>query len=483
MKRFFFCLLSCIVLALAGLAYVNWNRDPMGILKGDFSSVRLEPDQHFVKMRYILAHPDLHDSFAFGSSRVAKIDLTRIPEGNWYNMSYSEGMPDEWLDDLRRMLQNGVKIRHLLIGLDDGSFRLPPHAHTGKMDFRRPYRPYDAEFYLNELFQKPQRVDEELLSLHGALYDIYGTGRSFAPEAVEQFIDTHLEEHAQSDRLFLSSAYIGSNIPYAIDILQQIKELADAIDIELTVFFNPVWHTTYADNDLQELADFKRQLANVTDYYDFSGFNKVTTNPADFYESSHYRPKVGDMLVDRMFLNGAEQSSDFGILVTASNVQEHLQRLAAQVVSWEAAHPQFHEETAFRRQFTKVLPERFLHLAKTDARLYCQIDNVTSPRVADRVLWTQGSPIGLRGWMVAGTGQPIEAAAILKRTDAADGQRFYLRVKTLHPVKDASKWSFELETPKGNVPAGTYTLSLLVRTDKNEELVSDKLLTLQVIAP
>ena len=50
MKRFFFCLLSCIVLALAGLAYVNWNRDPMGILKGDFSSVRLEPDQQFVKM-------------------------------------------------------------------------------------------------------------------------------------------------------------------------------------------------------------------------------------------------------------------------------------------------------------------------------------------------------------------------------------------------------------------------------------------------
>ena len=119
--RFFCVLLSSMLVLCAGTAAVNIERDPLGILRGDFSGVRQEPDQHFVKMRYILSHPDRYDSFAFGSSRMAKIDLSRAGDG-WYCLSYSQGASDEWLADLKQLLAAGVPVRRLLIGLDDASF-------------------------------------------------------------------------------------------------------------------------------------------------------------------------------------------------------------------------------------------------------------------------------------------------------------------------------------------------------------------------
>ena len=324
MKKFFLCLMTFIFIGLFGLAFTNWKYDELGILRGDFSAVRLEPDQHVVKMRHVLSHPSQYDSFAFGSSRVAKIDLTRIPEGTWYNMSYSEGMPDEWLADLQQMLDHGVNVRRVLIGLDDGSFRMAPDAHENRMDFRRPYRPYDVEFYLNELFKKPKHVNPADVQQHGALYDIYKTGRSYAPASVEAFIDEHPAEHAKDERLFLSSAYVGNHAEQTLATLQKIKELADEHHIELTIFFNPMYQTTYVDNDLSELASFKRRLASIVDYYDFCSLNGITTNPSNYYESSHYRPPVGDLLIDRIFLHAPEGADGFGTLVTTENIEDHL---------------------------------------------------------------------------------------------------------------------------------------------------------------
>ena len=37
-----------------------------------------EPNQHYLKVKYVLNYPDKYDSFLFGSSRVGKIDVNKI---------------------------------------------------------------------------------------------------------------------------------------------------------------------------------------------------------------------------------------------------------------------------------------------------------------------------------------------------------------------------------------------------------------------
>ena len=48
----------------------------------------VEPNSNYIKMEYILHNPDKFDSFLFGSSRTGFVNVDRIPEGKWYNMSY-----------------------------------------------------------------------------------------------------------------------------------------------------------------------------------------------------------------------------------------------------------------------------------------------------------------------------------------------------------------------------------------------------------
>ena len=76
----------------------------------------VEPNSKYIKMQDILHNPDKFDSFLFGSSRTGFVDVENIPDGKWYNMSYSEGLPAEHLENLQEMIANGIIPKNVMIG-------------------------------------------------------------------------------------------------------------------------------------------------------------------------------------------------------------------------------------------------------------------------------------------------------------------------------------------------------------------------------
>ena len=140
MKKYVFRLLGIFLLAMFGTMACNYIFDSSGVFNTDFSVKRVEPNQHFVKMRYILSNPEKYNAFCFGSSRIGNIDLNKIDNGlRYYNMTYSEGLPEEWLLDLQDMVKHGVSIKQVMIGLDDFSIRVDPKQHENDL-LRVPYR-------------------------------------------------------------------------------------------------------------------------------------------------------------------------------------------------------------------------------------------------------------------------------------------------------------------------------------------------------
>lgn len=130
MKKFVHRFVISIFVFLLILCGCNYKMDTSGLFNKDFSMPRVEPNQHFVKMQYIIEHPDRYDAYCFGSSRVGNINLKKINNGyTYYNMTYSEGLPQEWLEDIRILLKNNVKMSQVLIGIDDFSFRINPDDH------------------------------------------------------------------------------------------------------------------------------------------------------------------------------------------------------------------------------------------------------------------------------------------------------------------------------------------------------------------
>lgn len=109
----------------------------------------VEPNSNYIKMQYVLHNPDKFDSFLFGSSRTGFINVDRIPEGKWYNMSYSEGLPEEHLDNLKELIENGIIPKNVMIGVDNISAFVDPDLHQNQF-YRIPYpRGNKLGFYAN----------------------------------------------------------------------------------------------------------------------------------------------------------------------------------------------------------------------------------------------------------------------------------------------------------------------------------------------
>lgn len=278
----------------------------------------VEPNSNYIKMQYILHNPDKFDSFLFGSSRTGFIDVERIPDGKWYNMSYSEGLPAEHLENLREMIDNGIVPKNVMIGVDNISCFVDPSIHD-KQFYRIPY---------------PR---ENKLSFYANYFSIKGVLRSLEISLKHEKDDPdYVDRYYRSGSSKRDTAQAGiwtSNAPYwenyyhsylddAVIDMRTIKELCEAYDINLIVFTNPMYYTTYEESKFYGYCVFLEWLSNNMNYYNFSSINDITTNRDNYYEASHYTEKVGDMIIDRIFHNVTDEtleSQGFGFYVTKEN--------------------------------------------------------------------------------------------------------------------------------------------------------------------
>lgn len=312
------------------------------VLRKNFNNLKQEPNQNFIKMEYILNNNHKFDSFIFGSSRVGKINPQFIPFDNYYNMTYSEGLPLEHLANIKLLLKNGIEIKNIMLGFDDFSYEVKPEKHLNEL-LRKPHylttiNNENPINYYSSYFMKmisPSDISifikEYILNMKTNIkvnkYDIYETGLLIVPEYIEKYIEENKIKHINDPKFLKSTHYSGNRIKETIQEIKEIISLSTEYNFNLIFFINPIHHTTYLDTNFENFQLFKKELSKVTEFYDFSGLNNITINNYFYYETSHYRTIVGNMIIDTIFNN----SKNFGILVSKENIEEHLENLREQI--------------------------------------------------------------------------------------------------------------------------------------------------------
>ena len=65
---------------------------------------------------------------------------------------------------------------------------------------------------------------------------------------------------------------------------------------------------------LNDYHRYLKDIATITSFYDFSGYNSVTNDNTNYYETSHYRPQVGKLIAAKIFNDvNIEVPRDFGV--------------------------------------------------------------------------------------------------------------------------------------------------------------------------
>lgn len=126
---------------------------------------------------------------------------------------------------------------------------------------------------------------------------------------------------------------------------KQVVETCQKKNIELKVFISPL-HASHLEavntaGKWSELENWKRQIVEITPVWDFSGYNSITTEPINddmknYWDSSHYRKEVGDLILNRLFQVQEESvPKDFGTVLTTKNIEQRLAKKRAERLVWE----------------------------------------------------------------------------------------------------------------------------------------------------
>ena len=325
-------LLVLVGLGFSPVLYFNVYIDPYGIFRSNFEKQRIEPNSHFIKLRKIIHNPEEFDSFIFGNSRANNIDNTKIPGGRYFNLYYSLGLPSEYLRDLRLLLKHDVKIKNILLSVDFSAYS---SDETGRQFdvARKAYRDdlsFLMRYYTEYIFLLPdtQFVNKVLATPENSIYkNILLTGRAVNTKA-EENIEKDIKFHISQEKFLWPTYGYENHIDNVIATIDTISRLCKSNNIALKICMNPVHKATFLGNNRFLYFDFFKKLSHISNFYDFSGMNKVTTNNYFYYESSHFRPIIGDAMIDFMYKNKRIDSiPDFGFFITKENVESRINTL------------------------------------------------------------------------------------------------------------------------------------------------------------
>lgn len=280
----------------------------------------VEPNKNYMKMVYVLHEPEKFDTFLFGSSRVGFVNAAKLDGARAYNMTGSMGLPREHLDNLKTMLSHGIVPKTVILEVDDVSYRMDPdnnrHEHQrAPYEYLRAHPLAFAELYLcpvvaldaREIIRYSSRNAQEEADFYAYGSTItYGERGKYSPKTHED----------------LSGP---SYMDGAMEALAETAQLCRDNGIELIVFVTPLHYATYTGAlERGDYYEFLRRLAEITPFYNFSGYNDVTVDADNYMDTSHYLAEVGDMIIDCIWHGRVDEtlhSQGFGWYTDADNVE------------------------------------------------------------------------------------------------------------------------------------------------------------------
>lgn len=313
-----------IVILIVGGFFVF---DPMRVLYSydSYSHTNANRDYYGLEM-FKKNNPKYHyDSFIFGSSRTLAYNpsswINYLPKGSSPYMM--DGFGEEiygmyhkvkYLDSIE------VDIKNALIILDVGGvfhrddirsdmyffLKHPDIDNSSRSDFyKKQFEDYlnpnyIASYYLNKFFGLKNKY----------IYTYQGNIRASVDSVTNELRREDLEQEIRTNSNYYKNPIFDYQISDSVVIINptiselhkqwllEIRSIFDKDKTDYKIVIGPMYfRTKFSNADLTILVN----IFGSDRVYDFSGVNDFTTNKRNYYETSHYRPLVGDSIMHYIY--------------------------------------------------------------------------------------------------------------------------------------------------------------------------------------
>jgi peptidoglycan/xylan/chitin deacetylase (PgdA/CDA1 family) len=347
LKKWIITFVSFIILTGLLVGGFNVLIDPFGVF-GDplfnWYDYNMTNNPRVSKIAYIDKHHHEFDSYVVGCSKTSSLSTEKLNKyfnASFYNMiMYGGDMYD--IEKTVFYLTDNYKVKNIVIniGLEEGAnyhkskdtLKDTLHAKVtgsslikfyGKYIFSNPeyafnkLKKYMSKSYLpdaNSVFDTETGAYNKVVRDREAIGDI----DEFLKNNIS--FNTNIDENGKKLEL--------KAIDQAVAAMKRIKEHCQAKGIKFMLITSPVFYKEVQTYDSNQLKEYWSKLADVTEFWDFSGYNSVSFEPRYFYDPYHFRNSVGDMALAYIFNDKSVYiPDDFGHKTTAENVSEHSSKI------------------------------------------------------------------------------------------------------------------------------------------------------------
>lgn len=358
MKIFFIFTLGGVLL----VGGVNYVVDPNGLnnkfIVSHINTVKESNTAYTTRFKSNILVNGGFDTLLLGTSRIGVMNPDVVNDYltcHSFNLEYPSSIT-QIQKELFLYANNFNKIKNLVYGIDFMAFNknrtiahdfMEYYEVQNKIKKNRLIPNYDLYFNLETFFKSCKVIYKSLLNKEGegAVYTQNGMRDyvDFIKELKENRLQLDKNIHSSIKSYFKSKTGQYKNYQFSYEYLENFKEILSYCknnNIKVWVYIPPMYSQHFdAINEagyFDEFELFKKELSKITEYTDFTGHNEITNNKNNYWDSSHLRKEMTQIVMAKIFNdNTINVPKDFGVLVTKQNIDEHLQNLREQIQSYD----------------------------------------------------------------------------------------------------------------------------------------------------
>lgn len=357
-KKWTIAFVSLIILVLAGIMALNYFVDPYKYFSsqnGDYYEVNDRDYLRELKAEHIKHFGNQYDAYLVSGSKGGALHVDKLKEldgNNYYNCWILSGNFVDYEAYIKFILEN-TDAKKILFQISTselkdfsresyGDIYEIPAVITGKSKL--------AE-HVKFLMKNPSVAWEKLTGEEVEDYPCFPTGERNLKKYYNFFNQNigngTTDDNAYYKRMLKTSKkylkYMDRDAPEkpgtvnnCVDAMREIKKACDKKGVELKVFYAPNFAAQmmqYEGDSFYELLE--QSVMIFGDVWCFSGFDKLSLCPYNFYNPSHFFYEMGDLMIDTMA--GKDTGyDDFGVLLTRENVGAEIEKRRKKMAEWKA---------------------------------------------------------------------------------------------------------------------------------------------------